>query len=81
MIPEFIKYEKEWKTFVTNSYSQKLSSLSLKLKLNALLLALKLDKMNLDEAAKEVYIFCKEHEKLVEKDLEAVFNLSPVQKK
>jgi len=78
MIPDFNKFQREWETMANGVYTQKLSSLSLKLKLSSLQLALKLNKTDIKSAALELYDFCNKHEALVQADMDVVFNKTSI---
>ena len=63
----------EWESMVKGTYTPKLTSLSLQLKLNALQLDLKLNKLDAKSAATQLHDFCEANENLVQKDLPVIF--------
>jgi hypothetical protein len=74
MVPSMIK--REWEDLVKGDFNPKLSSLSLQLKLNALRLDLRLNKTDIKQASKDLYNFCVQNEKMVQKDIASIFSLT-----
>jgi hypothetical protein len=64
---------KEWKELLQGKLAAKLSSLSLQLKLNALQVNLKKEKISLDMAANELFNYCNANPQVYERDLKNIF--------
>jgi hypothetical protein len=64
---------KEWSELLQGKLSTKLSSLSLQLKLNALQVNVKKEKMTLLVAATELYNYCNANPQMYERDLKNIF--------
>lgn len=74
MVPSLMRHE--WEDLVKGDFNPKITSLSLQLKLNALRLDIKLNKIDVKYASKELYDFCVQNEKMVQKDLVTIFSLT-----
>ena len=74
MIPDANKIE--WSQLVSGAIQPTISSLSLQLKINALKLDYKLTKIDLKTAAYELQKFCQLNEKIHQKDINNIFNLT-----
>jgi hypothetical protein len=74
MIPGITK--REWEDLIKGDFNPKISSLSLQLKLNALRLDLRLNKIDIKSAAIDLHHFCVNNEKMIQKDIASIFSLS-----
>ena len=61
----------EWEELLRGD--EKVKSFALQMKLNALRLNLKLDRVKLQDAVKELFEFCASNEKMLESDLKSIF--------
>ncbi len=71
MIPD--THRREWDELLLGKSNPKLTSLSLKLKVNSLKIKIKSNKITLQEAKKTIYEYCSKNPKIYEKDLKAIF--------